>query len=220
MVSGISGYGNSYDAASIYQMRQNFFNKIDQNGDGSIDKTELTSIVSNNTNGVSVDDIFSKLDTDGDGVISKDEFEAAQKKMEEDMKQNGPPPMGMMGAMGKSPEDLFASIDENGDGSLDATELKASAPANGPSTDDMLSKLDTNKDGVISKDEFLADAPKPPEEQQDSSNTDQTADALSDDADLKNRLTEMLLSMYRVLSDASGTSSTTAAKYGQIDTTG
>jgi Ca2+-binding EF-hand superfamily protein len=216
MVSGISGYGSSYDAASIYQMRQNFFNQIDQNGDGSIDKTELTSILSTNTKGTSADDIFSKLDTNQDGTIGKEEFEAALAKMEQNMEQNRPP---MMGAMGKSPENLFSSIDTNGDGSLDATELKASAPADGPSADDMISKLDTNKDGVISKDEFLAGAPKA-EQEKNTSNSDLTANSSSNTDDLKSKLTEMLLSMYKALSNDSGTSSSYTTKYGQTDITG
>lgn len=83
MVNAISG--NGYDVTSIWQ---NLFNKIDTNGDGSIDKTEMESIVSKS--GLSVEDIFSKLDTDQDGVIGKNDFEEALSKLRA-QHPHGPP---------------------------------------------------------------------------------------------------------------------------------
>ena len=165
MVSSISGFGQ-FDASSISQMRQNFFNNLDQNSDGSIDKTEFATALQD-MDGVSSNDIFSQLDTNGDSTISKDELSATLDKMDENMKKNPPlpPPMGMMGGNGQASAssdeekdtEIFNSLDTNGDGYISATELSA---AHDESTaNKIMTEADTDNDGQISKSEsdaFLA----------------------------------------------------------------
>ena len=160
MVNAIGGFGQ-FDTSMISQMRQSFFNKLDSNGDGSIDKTEFADVFSG-TSGTSADDIFSKQDANGDGSISKDEMNAAMDKMDEQMKKN-PPPMGMMGGSGPSgtstssssddkTSGIFDSLDTDKDGSVSISELLA-ATGDKSTANKIMNEIDTNKDGKISKDE-------------------------------------------------------------------
>jgi hypothetical protein len=68
-------------------MRQALFKKLDGNGDGVIDKTELkAAFASNNKTGArrsgsaSPNKVFTALDANKDGVISQSEFNAALSK--------------------------------------------------------------------------------------------------------------------------------------------
>jgi Ca2+-binding EF-hand superfamily protein len=160
MVNAIGGFGQ-FDTSMISQMRQNFFNKLDSNGDGSIDKTEFADVFSG-TSGTSADDIFSKQDANGDGSISKDEMNAAMDKMDEQMKKNSPP-MGMMGGIGPSgtstssssddeTSGIFDSLDTDKDGSVSISELLA-ATGDKSTANKIMNEIDSNKDGKISKDE-------------------------------------------------------------------
>ena len=160
MVSSIGGSGQ-FDASAISQMRQNFFNKIDQNSDGSINKTEFADSLKK-MKGVNVDDIFSKIDTNSDNSISKDELNAAMDKMDEQMKKNPPPPPPMGGSgtdnttSATSDETksnkIFDSLDTNKDGYVSITELLA-ATGDKSTADKIMKEIDTDKDGKISKDE-------------------------------------------------------------------
>ena len=63
MVSSV-GNSNILGQIAMAEMRQRMFNKIDANGDGKIDKDELTKASAKNSqSGVSADDIMSALDT-------------------------------------------------------------------------------------------------------------------------------------------------------------
>ncbi len=64
MVSGISS-----SSSSINELRQQMFSRIDTNEDGSIDKSEMTSFVGEDSSTL-VDEIFSSLDTNQDDLIS------------------------------------------------------------------------------------------------------------------------------------------------------
>ena len=159
MVSSIGGFGQ-FDASTISQMRQNFFNKIDQNSDGSISKDEFVNSLQG-MNGVNANDMFSKIDTTGDGSISKDEMNAAMDKMDEQMKKNPPPPPPMGGSgtdnttSATSDETksnkIFDSLDTNKDGYISITELMAASDEK--TANKIMAEVDTNKDGKISKDE-------------------------------------------------------------------
>ena len=161
MVSSIGGSGQ-FDASAISQMRQNFFNKIDQNSDGSINKTEFADSLKA-MKGVNADDTFSKLDTNSDNSISKDELNAAMDKMDEQLKKNPPPPPPPpMGGSGKGntasassdetkSNKIFDSLDTNKDGYISITELMAASDEK--TANKIMAEVDTDKDGKISKDE-------------------------------------------------------------------
>jgi Ca2+-binding EF-hand superfamily protein len=150
MINGISGYGSS-DATSLHQARQALFNKIDTNGDGSIDKTEMQAVAKNQSS--TADGLFSQMDTDEDGLISKTEAEAAMAQLEQQMKQQGFP--GMNGTP-PSADDLFSSLDTNRDGTIDKSEITAALGQSSSDADKLFSIIDTNSDNAISADEFTA----------------------------------------------------------------
>ena len=86
MISGVSSIGGMSSA----QIRQAFFNKLDVNGDGVIDKAEIRAALESGkktpaggNNGAFAAQIFAKLDTNKDGVISRSEFDEAFSKAQE-----------------------------------------------------------------------------------------------------------------------------------------
>jgi len=136
----ISGIGSSMDLSQMASMRSqmgNPFEKVDSNGDGSLDKNEIVTMTEkiSEMTGQSVDanEMLSNLDSDGDGLLSQEEFKAGRPK--------GPPP-GMAGMMGggnsiqslldmingsenDSSSDSIDPLDTNGDGIVDAQEAEA-----------------------------------------------------------------------------------------------
>jgi hypothetical protein len=75
MAMSISGIGAG-SASMIQQFQQNLFNKIDANGDGTIDKSELESAVTGaGGSKASADALFAELDPNGSGSISEQQFE-------------------------------------------------------------------------------------------------------------------------------------------------
>jgi Ca2+-binding EF-hand superfamily protein len=158
MISGIGG--NSYlpaqgasGASGGAKFIDRIFSKLDSNGDGSIDKSELTSFVQSaqapGDTSVDVDKIFSTLDADGDGSVTKQDFGDAARRLHDQLQ-------------GQSRSDkLFAKIDTNGDGAIGADELTSfinslpASPDGGASKlADILKQADTSGDGTISKTEF------------------------------------------------------------------
>lgn len=61
---------------------EDIFNKIDQNGDGSISKDELSSFMAQNNS--DVDKIFKEVDTDNDGLISRSESDGHLEKVKKE----------------------------------------------------------------------------------------------------------------------------------------
>lgn len=140
MISGISGSMNFPQMPGMNGQMGNPFERIDSNGDGSLDATEVASMADRLSEikgeSVNADEIMSKLDSDSDGLITEAEFAAGRPA--------GPPP-GMTGMMGggmkggliqslmgieseseesESTESTI-SLDTNGDGIVDAEEAAA-----------------------------------------------------------------------------------------------
>jgi Ca2+-binding EF-hand superfamily protein len=158
MINAISGnnaaatYGTG-GASRASKYIDQIFSKLDANGDGSFDKTELTSFVQGaqaaGDTSVDVDKIFSALDANGDGSVTKQEFGDASRKLHDQLQSQS------------RSDKLFAKIDTNGDGTIGSDELSSfisSLPASadgGPSKlADILKQADTNGDGSISKTEL------------------------------------------------------------------
>jgi Ca2+-binding EF-hand superfamily protein len=150
MVNGIS----SFSSASISEMRQKMFNKIDTNSDGSIDKTEMGALLQQNTSQDTsslVDKIFTDQDTNQDGLISQIESESSLAKLEQEMTSGGG--RSAMSGMPPPPEKVFDTADTNKDGFVSKDELSAVMGKNGENIDKLFSKVDTDGDGLISRTE-------------------------------------------------------------------
>ena len=168
MISGIGSFLDYSQMSSMRSRMENPFEKLDSNGDGSLDKTEISSMAEklSEMRGESVDagQIISKLDSDGDGLVNEEEFEAGRPE--------GPPPGmmggGMPGSAAQSLLDEFEEMDSDGDGLLDETEFGSMAEMlsgmTGKSIDAgrIISKLDTDGDGRVSREEFEAGRPEGP----------------------------------------------------------
>lgn len=92
------GSVGSMSQASLAKMHQEMFKRLDQNGDGEIDKTEFAaarpSRGSRQAGQVDkADELFGQIDTDQDGSISETESETFLTKMDE-IKKGGRPPAG------------------------------------------------------------------------------------------------------------------------------
>ncbi len=144
MISGISAgmnYNNSVNFQEMRQKQSEMFNKIDSDGNGSLDKSEfqvLSDKMAKKTgHSINVDEVFSTFDSDSDGLISKEEHSFMRPPAEKlDMIGGGMPMGGMMG-MNKSgnassrgdnsveedDETVDLSLDTNGDGVVDAQDL-------------------------------------------------------------------------------------------------
>jgi Ca2+-binding EF-hand superfamily protein len=150
MINGIS----SSSTASLAEMKQQMFNKIDTNGDGSIDKSEITSMIEENASSL-VNTLFGAQDTNQDDLISSIEFESGMAKLGQEMKGTG----GMSGAAGKAgpppppPDQVFDTADTNEDGVVTKDELAAVMGQNVGDIDKLFSQVDSDGDGSITRTE-------------------------------------------------------------------
>jgi hypothetical protein len=132
----VSGIGSSSNI-DIAQMAASFFNKADVNGDGGIDKSELTTMMANGPDGgkgtFDVDNVFAVGDANGDGTIDQTENENQLKKIGEEMQTrsaqgggkppaSGAPPSGGASGGSSSSSKVYDSRDTNKDGTVSAQE--------------------------------------------------------------------------------------------------
>lgn len=89
MSTAIGSIGST-SQVSLATLYQEMFKKVDQNGDGKIDKTEFTS-AGKAEDASKAEEMFGQIDTDGDGSISEAESEAFLTKLDEEReaKQGG-----------------------------------------------------------------------------------------------------------------------------------
>jgi len=146
MVSSVGGAAG-YSAAAIYNaqgrgpgdaaaLQEKLFDKLDVNGDGAIDKSELgefLNFVSSATGSATKTDssqLFKTLDADGDGSISKQDLANGMQKLFEMLRSqladmSTDQPDAIQGANKPDPKELFATIDKNGDRSISQEELSS-----------------------------------------------------------------------------------------------
>ena len=122
----ISGV-NSSNVSSLTAMRPpkppseaEMFKKDDENGDGVIDKVELSKVASkiqeHTGNTIDVEELMKEGDQDQDGVLSETEMKTVMSKLREKM---GPPPgggmrpMGEVGGMGGGMPSLLDSLNSS-----------------------------------------------------------------------------------------------------------
>lgn len=161
MIGGISGGGGYSQTAfsgmrggasppDMAKMQEKAFAKMDANGDGGVDKSELSAFLqktsSTNSTGTStstsdssdVDDLFDDMDADSDGSITQQEASDAVNNMLKQLQGQmmnarvgggggmpPPPPMGPPPGAEQSDEEMFSSIDSDSDGNISQTELAA-----------------------------------------------------------------------------------------------
>ncbi len=156
MISSISSSNSLYQSL-MTQMRQQMYNSMDTDGNGSVSKTEFTNLASGSSTTSDVDALFSQIDTDGDGSITSGEFDSAMNTM-----GYPPPPFGDVSSADLS-QQLFSTYDTDADGQLSSDELSemtAAGPEGGPSADELIANLDTDGNGTLSEAEFAAGAPQ------------------------------------------------------------
>ena len=165
-ISGSSGFNPA-------AMAKEFFKKADANGDGSIDKSELTTVLANGPNKGSqkaddVNKIFASVDTDGNGKIDETENANQLRKIGEEMKQRSAQGSGAQGAPPPG---------GGGGGGGGA------AASSGSSSSDtkVYDPRDTNKDGTVSSQEEAVYSAKHPDAtaSQKSESTDKVKSAVN-----------------------------------------
>jgi len=182
-ISGVGGASNAWAAASAQraQHQAKMFAKVDSDGSGAVDASELGSLLSQvaEKTGVTLGDseaVLSQMDSNADGSLSSDE-------LDQGMRALMPPPSTVAfaqshgAAQGQEGGPSFESLDTDGNGELSQAEFEAGRPAPPPggmgapmgsssasassaSTSSSYDALDINQDGTVSEMERLAGALK------------------------------------------------------------
>jgi Ca2+-binding EF-hand superfamily protein len=145
-------------------MADKMFSRIDGNGDGGIDKGELTSALGrfspkdgSSDATATADKMFAAFDADGSGSISQQEtrtgLENLKQQLESQFQQMragdaGPPPPTTGGG-----NDPFGRMDTDGSGGLSTTEFGAVAQTTSQSAmlEKLFSKIDKDGDGSVTR---------------------------------------------------------------------
>jgi calmodulin len=139
---------------------QNAFKQFDKDGDGAIDKNELTQALASsggNFTKQDIDTLFAAGDIDGDGAIDYEEFIALMCPSASDIIEK-------FRAKYRNVNDVkaaFKRFDRNGDGALEKGELADALKSSGESytnveVDAIFSLGDVDGDGEITLEEFIA----------------------------------------------------------------
>jgi len=185
-ISGVSGLSNAWANAQANQnaqrnqMQAKMFARVDADSSGTVDKTELTSMLADisQKSGTTLDaeELFTSMDSDSNGSISSDELASG-------MQSVMPPPTTLEFAQNRSgqngdpsgDDNLFAKVDTNSDGSVDEAEMtaftdkmKADTGMDSPTS---FATLDADSDGKLTQTEFEAGKPGATEGTQSASAT-------------------------------------------------
>jgi len=167
----ISGTGSASHAWSEMSSARSsaraakMFAKVDADGSGSVDKTELQGMLdhlaekSGNSLG-SADELMTKMDADSNGSLSQSELDAGMKSLMPapastvdfaQQSQGMPPPPPPPDAAGSSSNGATDPLDTNGDGTVSPEERAAGALDDAIAT--LFAAADTNGDKTISQSE-------------------------------------------------------------------
>lgn len=122
-------------------LQEKLFAKLDANGDGGIDQSELGDFLSfaasasGGTSQVDSAQLVKSLDADGNGALSKSELADGAKSLFDALRSqlmSSGTSAGVTAADQSAPAELFAKIDSNSDGAIDKDELGAFMKANRP----------------------------------------------------------------------------------------
>lgn len=111
---------------------QQLFAKLDVNGDGGVDSSELKSLTDylSDKTGTSVDadSLLKAIDTDGDGSVSSTELTDNVQSFFDTLRAQLSGSSSSSAAAAPDAEKLFASLDTDGDGKISLDEFKAGKP--------------------------------------------------------------------------------------------
>jgi len=176
-ISGVSGMSNAWKQVDTQrsQMQARLFERVDADSSGSVDKSELSDMVSdlNHMSGTQLDagKLFKTMDSNNDGSLTSDELAADV----DGLMAASPSTVDFAGQRGANAaeDDLFAKVDSNADGSVDEAEMSAFADKiksdTGLDSPASFGDLDTDGDGKLSQTEFEAGKPDDPDGLQDAS---------------------------------------------------
>jgi len=156
------------------------FDTADADGDGSVTKEELASVIGEG----GADELFSKIDTDGDSLISRAEDKTFRESMAGASGMRPPPP--------PPPDKVFDTADTNQDGTVSKEELAAVMGSG--NIDKLFSKIDTDGDSLISRTEDETFRKNMTEEMQNNTSTKSDLNNINDFVqDWQSKMFEALL---------------------------
>jgi Ca2+-binding EF-hand superfamily protein len=132
---------------------QKIFKKLDSNGNGGIDETELSAL-SGNGNTSDIGQLFSKMDSNNDGKVDQSETESVFQKLSAKMDEVFSKAAGSR-PKPPSPQEMFNMADIDCSGGLDETEF-SNIIQNGNGKGPQFSDFDTDGDGTITEAEHTA----------------------------------------------------------------
>lgn len=146
-ISGASSSASAWSAMSTSRAsrQQEMFNKVDSDGSGGVDATELQSMLDDiakhtgNSSTTTAADALTKMDSNGDGSLDSSEMEAGMKSLM-------PEPSSTM---------AFAQA-RNAEGGPKGAGGPPPASGGSSSSDSDIDPLDTNQDGTVSEQERAA----------------------------------------------------------------
>lgn len=172
-ISGISSSASAWSAMSTSRAsrQQEMFNKVDSDGSGGVDATELQSMLDDiakhtgTSSTTTAADALTKMDSNADGSLDSSEMEAGMKSLLPEPSSTmafaqarnaeggpqgagGPPPSG---STSSSSSDIDP-LDTNEDGTVSEQERAAGEMKN--AIKDLLKAVDTDGDQKISAGEF------------------------------------------------------------------
>lgn len=170
-ISGVSGMSNAWTQVNTQrsQTQARLFTRVDADSSGSVDKTELSSMLSDLSQmtgtKLDTDKLFKTMDSNSDGSLSSDELAAGVESLMS--ASTSTVDFASQRSDLSSANNLFSKVDSNSDGSVDEAEMtaftdkmKSETGLDSPTT---FATLDTNSDGKLSQAEF--DAGKPDDAQ-------------------------------------------------------
>lgn len=147
-MSTISGVGSASNGAwaDASAMRAKMFAKVDKDGSGSVDKTEMQGMLDHiasktGTEAGNADELLTRMDSDGDGSLNTDELEAGMKSLM------------------PAPKSTVEFANQRGGAARPEGPPPGPPPVEAESTSSSsadIDPLDTNEDGVVSPQEQAA----------------------------------------------------------------
>lgn len=190
-IGGVSGF----NSASLAQMREQMFQKLDADGSGGVDETEFANGPSGSggmDSGIA-SALFTSFDSDSDGSLTQDELESGFQKLSSSMRsvligtqeQGGPggadgPPPGGPPPDGPPPQDASSSS-------------SGSSSSSDSSLETLLNLLKTATDSTS-----------------ESSDDDDSSDSSSATTAVRNDFKQLLNDLQKLVASSGKTSSTTS----------